>query len=128
AARIADLDTRIQVMQQRMQMREQDGRNLAQNPAMTQSELRALMRESGNDTQKLMAAMNARTEQQQRAREQSAKDERASLLSRVQERVPPGAVLLEMVKYRPIDPKAPDAKRAERYGTYVIRAGADAEY
>lgn len=126
AARIADLDTRIQVMQQRMQMREQEGRNREQ--VMSQSDVSTMMRESGNDTQKLMAAMNARTDQQQRAREQTARDERASLLSRVQERVPQGAVLLEMVKYRPIDPKAPDAKRPERYGTYVIRAGSDPEY
>ena len=110
AARIADLDTRIQVMQQRMQMRESEGRN--RQEVMSQSDLRSVMRESGGDMNKMMAAINARTDQQQRAREQVAKDERASLLSRVQERVPPGAVLLEMVKYRPIDPTAPDARRA----------------
>jgi len=126
AARMADLDTRIQVMQQRMQMREQEGRNKEQ--VMSPSDARAIARQSGDDPQKMTEAFQARIDQQQRVREQAAKDERASLLSRVQERVPQGAVLLEMVKYRPIDPKAPDAKRAERYGTYVIRAGSDPEY
>ena len=126
-AKIADLDTRIQVMQQRMQMREQETKS-RQESAMSSSEMRDIARQSGGDIQKMMTAMNARTDQQQQAREQAAKDERASLYSRVQERVPPGAVLLEMVKFRPIDPKAPDAKRPERYGTYIVRAGADPDY
>jgi CHAT domain-containing protein len=71
-------------------------------------------------------------QQQQQAREQGAKDARASLFSRVQERVPQGAVLLEMVKYRPLDPRAglAEEKRwsAERYGAYVIRPAGEAEY
>jgi CHAT domain-containing protein/tetratricopeptide (TPR) repeat protein len=125
-ARIQDLDTRIQVMQQRMQMREAEGRN--REELMSQRDLSTMMRESGNNPMRMNEAVQARMDQQQRGREQAAKDERASLFSRVRERVPQDAVLLEMVKYRPIDPKAPDAKRAERYGTYVIRAGAEPEY
>jgi len=122
-ARINDLEMRIQVMQQRMQMKEQQAKY--RETAMTQSDLRALARDAGNDPQRMTDAMQARSDKQQRDREQAAKDERASLLSRVQQRVPQGAVLLEMVKYRPIDPKAPDAKRPERYGTFVVRAAGE---
>ncbi len=124
--RITDLDMRIQVLQQRMQMREAQGRS--ENQPMTQAEIRDLMRKSGNNPQAITEAFEARSRQQQEAREQGAKDARATLASRVQERVPPGAVLLEMVKYRPIDPKSPDAKRPERYGTYVIKAGSEPDY
>lgn len=127
AKNMADLDLRIQVMQQRMQMRELENKNRV-DVAATRDDMTDLARQYRNDPAKMMQAMNARMGQQQRVREQTASAARASLPSRVQERVPPGAVLLEMVKYRPIDPKDPDAKRAERYGTYVIKAGAAPEY
>jgi CHAT domain-containing protein len=46
--------------------------------------------------------------------------------------VPQGAVLLEMVKYRPLDPRPglAEEKRwaAERYGAYVIRPAGEAQY
>jgi CHAT domain-containing protein/tetratricopeptide (TPR) repeat protein len=130
AQRIADLDTRIQVMQQRMQMHEAQTRN--QDQQLSQAEFTAIARQSGNDPLKVTAAIEARTQQQQQAREQSAKDARASLFSRVQARVPQGAVLLEMVKYRPLDPRPglAEEKRwaAERYGAYVIRPAGEAQY
>lgn len=122
--RIADLDLRIQVMQQRMQMHDLQAQN--PNPGISQEDAQRLWKQSGGDQQKFMALMNARDEEQQKSRERKASDARASLVSRVQERVPQGAVLLEMVRYRPTGPGAGSA--AERYGTYVIRAGSDAAY
>ena len=57
--RIADLDTRIQVMQQRMQMSEMASRSENQN--LTQSDLRDIMRKSGSDPQKITEAVEARS-------------------------------------------------------------------
>jgi len=122
--RIADLDMRIQVMQQRMQMHDMAAQN--PNPGVSQADSERLWRQSGGNEQKFMALMNARMEEEQKQRERKASDARASLVSRVQERVPQGAVLLEMVRYRPTGPRAGQA--AERYGTYVIRAGGEAAY
>jgi CHAT domain-containing protein len=113
-------------MQQRMQMREMEIKNRASIEA-EQSEARDIARKAGNDPAKMMQMYQARTDQQQLAREQAAKDERSSLLPRVQQRIPQGAVLLEMVKYRPTDPRNPK-QGAERYGTYVIRPSGEPDY
>jgi CHAT domain-containing protein len=123
-ARIADLDTRIQVMQQRMQMHDLQAQN--PDPGVSQEEAQRLWRQSGGNQQKFMELMNAREDEQQKSRERKASEARASLVSRVQERVPQGAVLLEMVRYRPTGPRA--AQAAERYGSFVIQAGSDAAY
>jgi CHAT domain-containing protein len=92
--RIADLDRRLQAMQQQMQMR---------------------------------AAQREPAAKPQRGREQ-----RAALLKNVQARVPEGAVLLEMLKYRPLDPRVDLAEEkrwgAARYGTYVIRRSGEPVY
>ncbi len=127
ARRIQQLDGQIQVLQQRMQMHEQQQRMQAETPTLDHREMERIARAAGNDPQKITEAINARTQKQQEQREQGARESRATLLARVQERVPPGAVLLEMVKYRPTDPRNP-AARPERYGTYIVRADSDAEY
>jgi CHAT domain-containing protein/tetratricopeptide (TPR) repeat protein len=127
ARRIQQLDNQIQVMQQRMSMHEQQSRMQAETPNLDQREMERIARAAGNDPQKMTDAINKRMDQQQQQREQGARESRATLLARVQERVPPGAVLLEMVKYRPVDPRTP-AARPERYGTYLIRADAAPEY
>jgi CHAT domain-containing protein len=123
-ARIADLDTRIQVMQQRMQMHDLQAQN--PDPGVSQEDVQRLWRQSGGNQQKFMELMNAREDEQQKSRERKASDARASLVSRVQERVPRGAVLLEMVRYRPTGPVA--AQAAERYGSFVIQAESEAAY
>jgi CHAT domain-containing protein len=127
AARSADLDNRIQVMQQRMQMHEQGQLARAERPDYGQ-----ILRESRNDPQRAMAAINAADKKQEEDRRQREREARSSLFSRVQQRLPQGAVLVEMLKYRPLDPRAglPEEKRwaAERYGAYVIRAAGEAEF
>lgn len=128
AARIADLDTRIQVMQVGMQKR----LDQAQNKDIDQNEMAAIYRAHPMDPQKAMEEITALRKKQQDARDQAAKAERASLLTRVQMSVPKNAALLEMVRYRPLDPRSDLAEDKRwglpRYGTYVIRPGSELKY
>ena len=140
AARIADLDTRIQVMQLSMEKRNpaliQKGDPQASNSYISQEELNALQRKYANDPQGYADAWQApvRKEQERRAESAatSAKGERAKLFSRVQASVPKDAVLVEMVRYRPLDPSPglPDGERSApaRYGAYVIHPEGEAQY
>ena len=140
AARIANLDTRIQVMQLSMEKRNpaliQKGDPQASNSYISQEELNALQRKYANDPQGYADAWQAhvRKEQDRRAESAatSAKGERAKLFSRVQASVPKDAVLVEMVRYRPLDPSPglPDGERSApaRYGAYVIHPEGEAQY
>jgi len=127
AARITDLDTRIQVMQVSIQTRDQ----YALSRTMTEEEIGEMQR-THPDPKKFNEAYLAQHWKQQQAREQDAKRERTSLLSRVQARVPQGAALIEMVRYRPFDPRpglAEDKRwAADRYGAYVMHPEGEAQY
>jgi len=125
AARIANLDTRIEVMQMNMRTDRQQVRN-------TQIEFAAISREQGYDPKKSTEAILALQNKQQQTREQTAKGERASLISRVQASVPKDAVLLEMVHFRPLDPRSGLAEDRRwgpaRYGAYIIHSEGEARY
>ena len=76
--------------------------------------------------------LEAYFEQQQSAQRELARKRRRALLGEIQARIPANTVLLEMVRYRPLDPRAglAEAQRwgAPRYGAYVIQPSGEPRY
>jgi CHAT domain-containing protein/tetratricopeptide (TPR) repeat protein len=121
----AALDTQIRVMQGQIVSRNQQ-REMLESAARSPPDPKAL--EKANKEGRLEAFVNegmARRRSEGEAQRRLDREKQRAMLRDIQSRLPANAVLLEMTRYRPLDPRAglPEERRwgPARYGSYLIR-------
>jgi CHAT domain-containing protein len=124
-----DLDTRIQAIQQHIQTRVESRELIQRRKAVGAPDPKALAEAMGNartdaELDEIEKRHMAQLRSQAGVEQQRKRSERLALLQRIQSRIPDNSALLEMVQYRPFDPRAdlPENRwGAARYGVYLIR-------
>ena len=122
----AKLDFRIQAMQQEIKHSERRPGVGPGSKAVAGPDPKALEKAIKEDRlEAFMDEYMKRAQADLQVSKQETRTERLAMLQRIQSRLPQGAVLLEMLRYRPFDPRAglSDVGRwgAARYGAYVIQ-------
>jgi CHAT domain-containing protein len=120
------LDTQIRVMQGQIVSRGQQREMLASAAARSPPDPRTL--EKATKEGRLEAFLNehmARMRSEGEAQRRLDREKQRAMLRDIQSHLPANAVLLEMVRYRPLDPRGDlvEERRwgAARYGSYLIR-------
>lgn len=127
------LDTRIKAMELEVSERRARRSHLRERATVSPPDQKALQRAvEENREDAFLAQEFSRMRSQVNAQRQLAGQNRRAVLRDIQSRLPAGAVLLEMVRYRPLIPRTdiPEERRwgPVRYGSYLIRHSGPASY